>query len=64
MRDKEELAEVEVTLCSKRGPLGAKERSQRGEMCSIYDVCRQTMLMFKEGDHGKFFTRELKTRSL
>ena len=61
MRDKEELAEVEVTML-KRGPVEAKE-VQEGEMCGMTFVSKARVDV-QEGDHIEFFTRELKTRSL
>jgi len=61
MRDKEELAEVEVTML-KRGPVEAKE-VQEGEMCGMTFVSK-ARVDIQEGDHIEFFTRELKTRTL
>ncbi|MDB5182362.1 MAG: translation initiation factor [Candidatus Saccharibacteria bacterium] len=61
MRDKEEIAEVEVTML-KRGPVEAKE-VQEGEMCGMTFVSK-ARVDIAEGDHIEFFTRELKTRSL
>lgn len=61
MRDKEELAEVEVTML-KRGPVEAKE-VQEGEMCGMTFVSK-ARVDIAEGDHIEFFTRELKTRTL
>jgi len=61
MRDKEELAEVEVTML-KRGPVEAKEVIE-GEMCGMTFVSK-ARVDIQEGDHIELFTRELKTRSL
>jgi len=61
IRDKEELAEVEVTML-KRGPVEAKEVIE-GEMCGMTFVSK-ARVDIAEGDHIEVFTRELKTRSL
>lgn len=61
MRDKEELAEVEVTQL-KRGPVEAKEVLE-GEMCGM-SFTSKARVDIAEGDHIELFTRELKTRTL
>ena len=61
IRDKIELAEVEVTML-KRGPVEAKEVIE-GEMCGLTFISK-SRVDIAEGDHIEFFTRELKTRSL
>ncbi len=61
MRDKEELAEVEVTNL-KRGPQDAKEVLE-GEMCGL-SFTSKSRVDIQEGDTIEFFTRELKARSL
>lgn len=61
MRDKEELAEVEVTNL-KRGPQDAKEVLE-GEMCGL-SFSSKSRVDIQEGDTIEFFTRELKARSL
>lgn len=61
MRDKEEIAEVEVTGL-KRGPVEAKEVLE-GEMCGL-SFTSKARVDIAEGDHIEVFTRELKTRSL
>lgn len=61
IRDKAELAEVEVTML-KRGPVEAKE-VQEGEMCGMTFVSK-ARVDIAEGDWVEFFTRELKTRTL
>ncbi len=61
IRDKETLAEVEVTML-KRGPVEAKE-VQEGEMCGMTFVSK-ARVDIAEGDWVEFFTRELKTRTL
>jgi translation initiation factor IF-2 len=61
IRDKEELAEVEVTML-KRGPVEAKEVIE-GEMCGM-TFKSKGRVDIQEGDHIELFTRELKTRSL
>ena len=61
IRDKEVLAEVEVTML-KRGPVEAKEVIE-GEMCGMTFVSK-SRVDIAEGDHIELFTRELKTRSL
>jgi translation initiation factor IF-2 len=61
VRDKEQLAEVEVTML-KRGPVEAKE-VQEGEMCGMTFISK-ARVDIAEGDHIEFFTRELKTRTL
>ncbi|CAN5396916.1 hypothetical protein BH10PAT3_BH10PAT3_4400 [soil metagenome] len=61
VRDKEELAEVEVTGL-KRGPVEAKEVIE-GEMCGL-SFTSKARVDIAEGDWIEFFTRELKTRSL
>jgi translation initiation factor IF-2 len=61
MRDKEELAEVEVTNL-KRGPQDAKEILE-GEMCGL-SFTSKSRVDIQEGDAIELFTRELKARSL
>lgn len=61
MRDKEELAEVEITNL-KRGPQDAKEILE-GEMCGL-SFASKSRVDIQEGDRIEFFTRELKQRSL
>jgi translation initiation factor IF-2 len=61
MRDKEELAEVEVTNI-KRGPQDAKEILE-GEMCGL-SFTSKSRVDIQEGDTIELFTRELKARSL
>jgi translation initiation factor IF-2 len=61
LRDKEVLAEVEVTML-KRGPVEAKEVLE-GEMCGMTFVSK-SRVDIQEGDHIELFTRELKSRSL
>ena len=61
LRDKELLAEVEVTGL-KRGPVEAKEVLE-GEMCGM-SFKSKSRVDIAEGDHIEFFTRELKTRTL
>jgi len=61
IRDKEVLAEVEVTLL-KRGPVEAKEVLE-GEMCGM-SFTSKARVDIQEGDHIEVFTRELKIRSL
>ncbi len=61
MRDKEELAEVEITNL-KRGPQDAKEILE-GEMCGL-SFTSKSRVDINEGDKIVFFTRELKERSL
>jgi translation initiation factor IF-2 len=60
-RDKEELAEVEVTGL-KRGPVEAKEVLE-GEMCGM-SFASKSRVDLQEGDVIEVFTRELKQRSL
>jgi len=61
IRDKEELAEVEVTNL-KRGPVDAKEVLE-GEMCGL-SFKSKSRVDIQEGDHVELFTRELKQRTL
>ncbi len=61
MRDKEELAEVEVTNL-KRGPQDAKEVLE-GEMCGL-SFTSKSRVDIQGGDVLELFTRELKDRSL
>lgn len=61
IRDKEQLAEVEVTSL-KRGPQDAKE-VLAGEMCGL-SFTSTSRVDIQEGDRIEFFTRELKERSL
>ncbi len=61
MRDKEQLAEVEVTSL-RRGPQDAKEVLE-GEMCGL-SFTSTSRVDVQEGDRIEFFTRELKERSL
>ncbi len=61
MRDKEELAEVEVTGL-KRGPQDAKEVLE-GEMCGL-SFTSKSRVDIQEGDALELFTRELKQRTL
>lgn len=61
LRDKEVLAEVEVTNL-KRGPQDAKEILE-GEMCGL-SFTSKSRVDIKEGDRIEFFTRELKERTL
>lgn len=61
LRDKEELAEVEITNL-KRGPQDAKEILE-GEMCGL-SFATKSRVDLQEGDRIEFFTRELKERSL
>ncbi len=61
IRDKEELAEVEVTNL-KRGPQDAKEVLE-GEMCGI-NLATKSKLELQEGDHIEVFTRETVARRL
>jgi translation initiation factor IF-2 len=60
-RDKEELAEVEITSL-KRGPQDAKEVNE-GEMCGL-SFHTDKRLELQEGDRMEFFTRETVTRTL
>lgn len=60
-RDKEVLAEVEVTNL-KRGPQDAKEILE-GEMCGL-SFSSKSRVDIQEGDRIEFFTRELKERTL
>ncbi len=60
-RDKELLAEVEVTNL-KRGPQDAKEILE-GEMCGL-SFTSKSRVDLAEGDRIEFFTRELKERTL
>jgi translation initiation factor IF-2 len=60
-RDKEELAEVEITSL-KRGPQDAKEVNE-GEMCGL-SFHTEKRLELQEGDRMEFFTRETVTRTL
>lgn len=61
LRDKELLAEVEVTNL-KRGPQDAKEILE-GEMCGL-SFTSKARVDIAEGDRIEFFTRELKQRTL
>ncbi len=61
VRDKEQLAEVEVTNL-KRGPQDAKEVLE-GEMCGV-SLATATRLEIQEGDRIEFFTRQTHTRTL
>jgi len=61
LRDKEQLAEVEITNL-KRGPQDAKEILE-GEMCGL-SFASTSRVDIQEGDRIEFFTRELKERSL
>jgi len=61
VRDKEELAEVEITNL-KRGPVDAKEILE-GEMCGL-SFKSKSRVDIQEGDHVELFTRELKQRTL
>lgn len=61
VRDKEQLAEVEVTNL-KRGPQDTKEVFE-GEMCGL-SFTSTSRVDIQEGDRIQFFTRETVTRSL
>lgn len=61
IRDKEEIAEVEVTNL-KRGPQDAKEILE-GEMCGL-SFSSKSRVDIKEDDVIELFSRELKARSL
>ncbi len=61
IRNKEELAEVEITNL-KKGPTDAKEVFE-GEMCGL-SFASKSRVDVQEGDHIELFTRELKTRTL
>lgn len=61
VRDKEQLAEVEVTNL-KRGPQDAKEVFE-GEMCGM-NIATTSRLELQEGDHIEVFTREAVARTL
>ncbi len=61
MRDKEQLAEVEITNL-KRGPQNVTEVLE-GEMCGL-SFTSKNKVDLQEEDKIEFFTRELKERSL
>jgi translation initiation factor IF-2 len=61
VRDKEELAEVEVTKLQ-RGPQDTKEVLE-GEMCGV-SLLTTSKLELQEGDRLEFFTRQTVARTL
>ena len=61
MRDKEQIAEVEVTSVQ-RQQIEAKEVTE-GELCGV-SLKTDKKLLLEEGDKLEFFTREVVKRTL